>query len=447
MSGLRARLQELRRYPSAIIGMVMIGLLILVAVSAVIAIPYQEAVRLWKGDEGVWEASPRLAPPAWFNWFSREQSPRTLVLDSAADPDTRQRVEYEDGEADVTITLAFDFHYDRFPSELAVFLTAEYQETQPFAGLIWRMPDGREFHLPARSLPERSVYSISKDDEVRWQLGGLTPEVGLFAEEGSDPPRVLKGRYELVVEGLTFEAASDLDARLVVYGQVHGLAGTDHLRRDIMVALLWGTPVALIFGLVAAVGSTMASMTIAALGAWYGRALDTAIQRITEVSMILPMLPILIMVGTLYTRSLWAILGLVILLSVFGAAQKVYRAMFLQIKEAPYIEAARAYGASNPRVVFLYLIPRVIPVLVPQFVSLIPAYVFLEATLSFLGLGDPLIPTWGKVIEDAFRNGALYMGHYYWVMAPSVLLIFTGLGFAMLGFALDRIFNPRLREQ
>ena len=447
MSNLRERLKELRRYPSAIIGMGMIGLLVLVAVVAMIAIPYQRAVDLWKGAEGVWEASPRLARPAWFNWFSREQSPRTLVLDSAADPDTKQRVEYEEGEADVTITLAFDFPYDRFPSEVALFLRGKYEEIQPFAGFIWRMPDGREFYLPARAVGERDVYHMSLDDEVRWQLGGLNPEVGLFAEEGSDPPRVLKGRYELVVEGLTFEAASDLDARLVVYGQVHGLAGTDHLRRDITVALLWGTPVALTFGLVAAVGSTMASMTIAALAAWYGRSLDVLVQRLTEVSMILPVLPILIMVGTLYTRSLWVILGLVVLLSIFGAAQKVYRAMFLQIKEAPYIEAARAYGASNPRIVFLYLIPRVIPVLVPQFVSLIPAYVFLEATLAFLGLGDPLIPTWGKVIEDAFRNGALYMGHYYWVMAPSVLLIFTGLGFAMLGFALDRIFNPRLREQ
>jgi peptide/nickel transport system permease protein len=429
------------------IGLGMVGVLVLVALSAVVFLPYREAVRLWLGGEGVWEESPRLARPAWFNWFSREQSPPTLVLDSAAEPDAKQRVEYEDGEADVTITLGFDFLYDRFPSELAVFLSGKYREIQPFAGMIWRMPDGREFHLRARAVGERDVYSISLDDGVRWQLGGMAPEIGLFAEEGSDPPRVLKGRYELVVEGLTFEAASDLDARLVVYGQVHGVAGTDHLRRDITVALLWGTPVALVFGLVAAVGSTMASMIIAALAAWYSRSIDAMVQRLTEVSMILPLLPILIMVGTLYTRSLWVILGLVVLLSIFGAAQKVYRAMFLQIKEAPYIEAARAYGASNPRLVFLYLVPRVIPVLVPQFVSLIPAYVFLEATLAFLGLGDPLIPTWGKVIEDAFRNGALYMGHYYWVMAPSVLLMFTGLGFAMLGFALDRIFNPRLREQ
>jgi peptide/nickel transport system permease protein len=91
------------------------------------------------------------------------------------------------------------------------------------------------------------------------------------------------------------------------------------------------------------------------------------------------------------------------------------------------------------------MIPRVIPVLIPQFVTLIPSFVFLEAGLAVVGLGDPVLPTWGKVVNDAYTNGALYKGYYYWVLAPSFLLILTGIGFALVGFALDRIFNPRLR--
>jgi peptide/nickel transport system permease protein len=75
----------------------------------------------------------------------------------------------------------------------------------------------------------------------------------------------------------------------------------------------------------------------------------------------------------------------------------------------------------------------------------IPGFVFLEASLAILGLGDPVLPTWGKVIEDARSQGALYNGYYYWMLEPFVLLMLTGLGFSMLGFALDRIFNPRLR--
>jgi peptide/nickel transport system permease protein len=92
------------------------------------------------------------------------------------------------------------------------------------------------------------------------------------------------------------------------------------------------------------------------------------------------------------------------------------------------------------------MIPRVIPTVVPQLVTLIPTYVFIEATLAVLGLGDPLLPTWGKIINDASENSATYTGLYYWVLEPSALLMITGLAFALLGFALDRIFNPRLRE-
>jgi peptide/nickel transport system permease protein len=116
------------------------------------------------------------------------------------------------------------------------------------------------------------------------------------------------------------------------------------------------------------------------------------------------------------------------------------------VKESPYIEAARAYGASNGRIIVQYLVPRIIPLLIPALVTLIPTYVFLEASLAVLGLGDPVMPTWGKVINDAQQNGALYQGLYYWILEPAILLMITGLAFSMVGFAMDRIFNPRLRS-
>ena len=87
-----------------------------------------------------------------------------------------------------------------------------------------------------------------------------------------------------------------------------------------------------------------------------------------------------------------------------------------------------------------------IPLLIPGLVLGVPTYVFLEATLAALSLGDPVLPTWGKVIYDAQSNGAVYNGFYYWILEPAVLLVLTGLAFAMVGFSLDRIFNPRLRD-
>jgi peptide/nickel transport system permease protein len=186
-------------------------------------------------------------------------------------------------------------------------------------------------------------------------------------------------------------------------------------------------------------------MIISATSAWFGGWVDGIIQRITEVNLILPVLPILIMVGAFYSRSIWLMLGVIILLNIFGGAIKIYRATFLQEKHSPYIEAARAYGASHARIIFTYLIPRIIPLLIPQLVILIPTFVFIEASLSVLGLGDPVLPTWGKVIDDAHNNGALFQGNYYWILEPSVLLMLTGLAFAMVGYSLDRIFNPKLR--
>ena len=89
--------------------------------------------------------------------------------------------------------------------------------------------------------------------------------------------------------------------------------------------------------------------------------------------------------------------------------------------------------------------PRILPVLLPQLVILVPGFIFYEATLAYLGLSDPYLPTWGKVVYDAVTNGA-YAGYYYWILEPVMLLMVTGLSFALLGFSLDRVVNPRLRD-
>jgi peptide/nickel transport system permease protein len=268
----------------------------------------------------------------------------------------------------------------------------------------------------------------------------------LFTDPQAANPTIIKGQYQLKIIGTTFEKDSDIDTKFVLHGTLFGLAGTDKYRRDLMLPLLYGTPIALAFGLLASLGTSLLTMIIAAIGTWYAGWVDELIQRITEVNLVLPFLAILIMVGTFYSRSIWLMLGVTILLSIFSGSIKTYRAIFLQSKESSYIEAARAYGASNSRIIFTYLIPRMVPLLIPALVSSVPTFVFLEASLAVLGLGDPVLPTWGKVIESAFADGALYNGRYYWVLEPAILLMFTGLGFAMLGFALDRIFNPRLRD-
>jgi len=442
MSRWREGLQRLREYPSAVAGMGIILLLIGVSIYAVTAIPYNQALELWRGGE-VWQQHPVNAGPAWVDRIRGGDLPRTQRIRSDADAVVREELP---GARRLAIPLSFHYDAGGFPSELNVFIDADIAAGEAFVRMIWETPDGREIPLGGRRISGDQRISISQDLDLERRLQAV-PHVGLLAQPNGDGVReVLAGDYQLRLDAIVFDPEDRLDAELVVYGRVHGLAGTDHQRRDLGVALLWGTPIALAFGLLAAVGTTVTTLVIAAVGVWYRGMIDAVIQRLTEVNMILPLLPILVMVGTLYSTSIWVMLGVVIVLGIFSAGIKMYRAMLLPIRQAPYIEAAQAYGASNMRIVLRYMIPRILPVLIPTFVTLIPTFVFLEASLALLGLGDPELPTWGKVLNDAQAQSALYHGFYYWVVSPAALLMLTGLGFAMLGFALDRVFNPRLRR-
>ncbi len=446
MTALRNSFREIRRYPSAIVGSMVIVLMVVTAVYAMATIPYQEAIRRWRGGEEIWYQNPKFAPPAWFNLFSRHKLPVSFSVRTTDGSMSKTVTPGNQDTATIDITYSYDFSFDGYPQEMILYINSKFDQKQPFISVSWIMPDGTKIRVADTAIDHKATFRFSQDAKLQKRLKVDVSDLvmkALFSDPKTGSP--LKGQYQLVINAVTFEKDSDLDVELVSHGQLYGLAGTDQSRRDLVLPLLWGTPVALAFGLIASLGTSILTMIIAAIGTWYGGWLDELIQRVTEVNLVLPFLSILIMVGTFYSRSIWVILGVTILLSIFTGSIKSYRSVFLQVKESNYIEAARAYGASDNRVVFLYLIPRMIPLLIPGLVSSVPAFVFLEASLAVLGLGDPVLPTWGKIIEDANSNGALYKGLYYWVLEPAVLLMITGLGFAMLGFALDRIFNPRLR--
>lgn len=445
MNAIKKTLRDIAQYPSAIFGMVIILSLVALAVYALTTIPYDEAIRLWRGGEAVWYQNPKNVPPAWFNYFTSKKLPESFAVKSGENGFEKVVTPGEQNTSTVDFTYSFDFDYDDYPQEMMLYFDTKYESKQPFVSIYLITPDEREVRISDFGVSARQNFRFSQDEKLQRRLRRVPPMQGLFSVPDSEPLTPLKGTYQLVINGLTFEQESDINVEFVFHGQLYGLAGTDHNRRDISVALLWGAPVALSFGLLAALGTSILTMSISAVGTWFGGWLDMLIQRITEVNLVLPFLAILIMVGTFYSRSIWTILGVTILLSIFTGSILTYRSIFLQVKESTYIEAARAYGASNVRIIFTYMIPRMIPLIIPALVSAVPSYVFLEASLAVLGLGDPVLPTWGKLVNDAFSNGALYKGQYYWILEPAVLLMITGLGFAMLGFALDRIFNPRLR--
>lgn len=464
-------LREILRRPSALLGSLFILGLLAASAYAVVAIPYSEAIANWRATGADWYQNPRTALPVWVNWFRREKLPATIVITTReADPIAQsgaamslsrrlgnhsvaggtasKEVELlSEEQREIRLSFDFDFPYSGFPQDVVIYVRAQYARKKPFVSASLTTPDGRELSLGTLSMTaQENTFYLSFDRWLQRRYGERTVIQGLFGDPSLENAKPLSGAYRLALDGLLFEQGSDLDAELVVHGLVSGLAGTDNIRRDLMLPLLWGTPVALAFGLLAALGTNLLSMAISALGVWRGGWVDSLVQRLTEVGMVIPALPVAILVFLMYSKTIWAILGVVVLLNIFGSTMRSYRAAFIQMRDEPYIEAALAYGASGPRIIVHYLLPRILPTLIPQIVILIPAYVYYETTLAYLGVTDPYLPTWGKIIHNALTSGYL-MANLYWPLQPIALLVLTSLAFTAVTFALERVLNPRMRER
>lgn len=438
---------QILKYPMAAVGLVIIVFLVILSVYTVIAIPYDEAVSYWHSSG--WLLAPKLAQPTWVNFFRRSKLPESVYFDSTEETEgvisTKEVTEVSDEITDIELTFTFEFTADEFPQDLAVYFDTSYEEKVPYVSLIMITPDGRELELDSFSATYGLGYYLSYENLYMKINDEMSPVVVVFGDPETDYTTPLKGTYEFQILAMTFEEDSDINIQATVFGKVYGLFGTDSQKRDLTIAILWGTPVALTYGIIGAVVTTITTILIAAVSAWFGGILDEILQRITELNIMLPALPIAIMVYILYSKSVWVILGVMIAMNIFGSSLKEYRAMFMQFKEAPYIEAAMAYGCSDWRIIFKYLLPRIVQVMVPQLVISVPSFVFLEATLAYLGVAAPYLPTWGKVINQALNQGTFW-GYYYWVLEPIIMVLITGLAFAFVGFALDKILNPRLRE-
>ena len=437
-------LREIIRYPTASAGLTFIGVLLVSSIYVLFAYPYNDAIRRWNHEAHLNVVNPKFASPEWFNFFRSETLPKSIFLDSRDESVNMSTNVISDGMTEINYSLPFEYPYTGFPEELVLSLNPKYEDRMPHVEVTWHTPDGRALRVSEYSSLRSERYYLKNDTRLIRRLGGQMPHIGLFQDPDREELSALPGNYELHISVITFEQDSGLDTEFQITGKVHGLAGTDHRRRDLTLALLWGAPIALAIGVLGAAGTGLTTMFIAAVSTWYGGWVDNLLQRITEINMILPMFPIMLIIYNFYSKSLWVLLGVAILLGIFGTAIKNYRSVFLQIRESPYIEAARAYGAGNLRIISRYMLPHIFPVLIPQMVILVPTYVFLEATLAYLNMSDMLLPTWGKVIREAIQNGGLE-GATHWLMMPLGLLVLTSFAFLMVGYSLERILNPKLK--
>ncbi len=259
----------------------------------------------------------------------------------------------------------------------------------------------------------------------------------------------LEGHYKVMLElyypGIVKISNPAEKVSIVVVGDCYGYMGTDNRGRDIAQALLYGFPVALAIGFVTAIASTLIGLFVGAISAYYGGLIDEFLQRVIDVIGNIPLLPFLILlVDITPVEYRLQVIMTVLIVFYWGGLAIVVRSMTLSIKEEAYVEAARAIGASNARILLRHIIPQIIPYAVASLVFSVPGAILAEAGLSVLGLEHGW-PTWGKVIAAARMSGRY--DAWWWVIPPGILLALTSLTFVLLGMAIETIVEPRLRTR
>ncbi|RNJ77236.1 MAG: ABC transporter permease [Nitrosopumilus sp. B06] len=454
MSGAASReiRDEFLKSKMGMVGISILATLIIISVVAVIAIPV-ETFQEWNNPQS-WISYPKVAVPAWTNLFLVEKAPEHLILDS---PDTGSII----GDVSlVTSSFAFDYIYDGFPNDFIYEFSAEYSGS-PLLQMYVLRPDGIRMDILSSSLPyleartthtERvfsTDYSIKKNiamqsDTFGFDLERLPPEELLFSYTDYNEP--LKGRYVFVANIYhTGDGIKVSDSRLIIGGKAFGVMGTDELRRDLAVGLLWGTPLALFIGLVVAIASVVMGLLYGVYAGYRGKKTDETMMRFNDVIYALPALPFLIILSITISNSIFVMAGFLMVFGWVGVA-KVSRSMSLQIKTRGYVDAAGMMGQKDSKIILKHILPQLLPYAFASIAISVPAAITTEAGLSFLGLGDPSFPTWGQILHDADTYGAGARGLWWWIMPPGVMIALTGLAFVFIGNALDAIVNPRLKR-
>jgi len=168
--------------------------------------------------------------------------------------------------------------------------------------------------------------------------------------------------------------------------------------------------------------------------------------RITDVFLVLPWLPLMLVLAALMGASIWNII-IVIGLTGWAGTARIVRAQTLTIKERQFIERARAIGSGDWHIMIKHVMPNVFPLIFANTILVTAAAILSETTLSFLGMGDSTRPSWGMMLHFAFEAGAASNGAYWYLLPPGLCVVLVVLSFTFMGYALDEILNPRLRRR
>ena len=444
--------QEFVRNKIGLVGIGILATLFIISAIAALTIPL-ETLKTWNNPES-WLEFPKTALPVWVNLFLSEKIPEHKILTSSED--SLQSIE------ELTIfsqQFSVVYEFADFPNDFIYEFTAKYSGS-PLLQISVIRPDGMTVELLSRSLPylksavhHERVFSTDgaikknlflQSEKFGFPLNDISAEQIVFSE--SSLQKVLNGKYVFLIRLVGISSENEIvDSSLILGGKAFGFVGTDELRRDLSVGLLWGTPLALFIGISVAIGSVVMGLLYGVYAGFIGKKTDETMMRFNDVIYALPALPFLIILAVTISNSIFVMVGFLMIFGWVGVA-KVSRSMALQFKTRQYVEASKIMGQRNSKIILKHILPQLLPYAFASVAISVPAAITTEAGLSFLGLGDPSFPTWGQILHDASTHGAAARGLWWWVVPPGLMIAVTGLAFVFIGNALDTIVNPRLKR-
>ncbi len=223
------------------------------------------------------------------------------------------------------------------------------------------------------------------------------------------------------------------------------ILGTDDKGHDLWTWLVYGSRVAFTVGILASFFSVMIGTLYGVYSGYKGGVTDTVMMRFVDIMLTLPVLPVLLILTSILGPSIWNIILVIALLGWSGIA-RVIRAQTLSLKSRPFVDAAKVAGAGNIRIMLSHIFPNVLPFSFLYMTLGVAGAIIAEASLSFLGLGDPKAISWGQMLYSIQTAGAT-MYAWWWLLPPGLSITLISLGFYLVGRAFDEILNPRLRKR
>ena len=212
--------------------------------------------------------------------------------------------------------------------------------------------------------------------------------------------------------------------------------GTNDIGQDILSELVYGTRISLFVGFFAAFVSVAIGTLVGLFSGYLRGAADEVLMGLTDIILIIPALPLMIILAAHTSPNIWNII-IVIGALWWTSTARVVRSRVLQLREMPFVEAARGLGAGDAYIVFRHILPNTLQVISAKFILAVAGAMLTEASLCFLGLGDPLQKSWGMMLNYAFSRGGFINGYWWWYMPPGICISLAVLSFVLMGFGLE----------